>query len=108
MTHPKTFAGELRLTVAEQAAYGGAFAAEYRKSIAVVPSHLVHDSTAWEQWERGQATSAAEVACGIVERLREIRPEMVAGFGEGSDVLAMYDACTRLSRRRKRKGGKGR
>lgn len=83
----------MTLTVAEQAAYGSVFGAEYRKSIASPPASVIHDRDAWEKWERGQATNAAEVAWAVVDRLRGIRAEMVLGFGESSDVVEMYDAC---------------
>lgn len=85
----------MKLTIAEQAAYGSVFGAEYRRSIERPPADIIHDYDKWEAWERGQATSAAEVAWSVVERLREIRPDMVDGFGEDSDVVQMYDACTR-------------
>lgn len=84
----------MKLTIAEQAAYGSVFGHEYRNSIRSPPAHVIHNHDKWEEWERGQATSAAEVAWSVVDRMREIRADMVAGFGEGSDVLEMYDACT--------------
>lgn len=88
----------MKLTVAEQAAYGAVFGAEYRKNIATPPADVIHDHDRWEKWERGQATSAAEVAWSVVDRLREIRPDMVEGFGENADVVQMYDICTGRTR----------
>lgn len=90
----------MKLTVAEQAAYGSVFGAEYRKSIRSPPADVIHNHDKWEEWERGQATSAAEVAWSVVDRMREIRADMVAGFGEDSDVVEMYDACTGTNQRR--------
>lgn len=84
----------MKLTVAEQAAYGSVFGSEYRKNIESPPANVIHDRDKWEAWERKQATRAAEVAWSVVERMREIRQDMVDGFGKGADVVKMYDACT--------------
>lgn len=84
----------LKLTTAEQAAYGATFATEYRKAISSPPQYITAaGSKTWEEWEIAQATSAAETAWAVVSRMREIRKEMVKGFGDDSDVVEMYDAC---------------
>ena len=55
------------------------------------PSHVLRpgNQDKWAEWEQTQAASAAEVACGAVQHLRELPPRIVEGFGGDSDVYEL-------------------
>ncbi len=54
------------------------------------PPHMARDNEARIEWEKGIVAGAIESAGGAVEYLREAGPMVVAGFGEKSDVYAMW------------------
>jgi len=55
------------------------------------PRHVLQPGAEekWGEWEANQAVSAAEVACGAVQHLRELPIRVVEGFGGDSDVYEM-------------------
>lgn len=107
----KSRAGLLKLSVAERAIYGSAWAAEWQRRVQETPDEIAlgaahsvaaevigaanrgattSDYAAWEEWEREQAAEASRVAWHAVARFRESGVVLHAKYS-GTDVARMYD-----------------
>ena len=87
------------MTDGERMVWAVAFAREYREAIRNPPGDVIRldmsdrSKDHWKKWEQDQAVSASETAYAVISRLREIRPNIIEGFGEG-EMLSMYNDIT--------------
>lgn len=84
-----------KMSEGEKLVWAQVYAREYREDIRNPPAHVVvpnHDEPdKWGEWEKNQATSAAEMAWAVVSRMREIGDRLGAGYGETDDVTLMWE-----------------
>ena len=79
----------MQMTEGEKIIWAAVFVKECDTKFAPPHLRLPKQRKEREEWARGVAVSAIETTCYGVRMLRGVEPDVVEGFGEDSDVVAM-------------------
>ena len=86
------------MTNGEKMVWAAVFAREMEALKNPPPYVFADPDIKWKEWEHSQTCSACEVACGAVDRLREVvsTGRLYEGFGDIGGVVQMATDITEL------------